>query len=156
MFCHSFVTLFLLSNKSRALYNELDNLTTGGVSAEVMKDPEAPPLPLRDIFLMYHQRPAAAGKMPHHMALEVFVWYAHATAGRRFDSVRRQSGRDRPHGRFSRFYRRTEKTGNNKIAVWCNSNTRGFDPRVNRASRLIAAMRPGRLGLIIRALQKTE
>ena len=45
-FCHSFVTLFLLSNKSRALYNELDNLTTGGVSAEVMKDPEAPPLPL--------------------------------------------------------------------------------------------------------------
>lgn len=46
VFCHSFVTLFLLSNKSRALYNELDNLTTGGVSAEVMKDPEAPPLPL--------------------------------------------------------------------------------------------------------------
>ena len=46
VFCHSFVTLFLLSNKSRALYNVLDNLTTGGVSAEGMKDPEAPPLPL--------------------------------------------------------------------------------------------------------------
>ena len=46
VFCHSFVTLFLLDKKRRAYYNILDNLTTGGVSAEVMKDPEAPPLPL--------------------------------------------------------------------------------------------------------------
>lgn len=87
MFCHSFVTLFLLDKKRRAYYNILDNLTTGGVSAEVMKDPEAPPLPLGKTAR------GSRYKMPH------------------------------------------------QIAVWCNRNTRGFDPRVNRASRLIAATR---------------
>ena len=40
--CHSFFVV----KQMPSLYNELDNLTTGGVSAEVMKDPEAPPLPL--------------------------------------------------------------------------------------------------------------
>lgn len=40
--CHSFFVV----KQMPSIYNELDNLTTGGVSAEVMKDPEAPPLPL--------------------------------------------------------------------------------------------------------------